>query len=62
VAAFSFQREYSALRVRALDDPTAARQFKRVVENLAPSGLYVLRGNIDITDAEIIKPEGDRHK
>ena len=39
---------------------TAARQFKRTLENLAAGGLHALRGRIDIADIEVEKPERNR--
>src|SRR5215469_1256532 len=60
-AALSLQSEYGALRVRALDDPTAAGQFKWFIENLAAKRLHMLRCCIDVGDVEIVKPERGRN-
>jgi hypothetical protein len=54
------EREYGALRVRAMDDPGAARHGSRAVENLTAAGLHALRRRLDVADVEVVKPKGDR--
>ena len=51
-----------ALRVRASDDPAAARHFNRAVEDLAAAGLDALRRRVDVADVEIVEPEGSRDR
>ena len=53
----SLQREYGALRVRASDDPAAARHFDRTFQDLAAAGLDALRRRVDVADVEIVEPE-----
>src|SRR5262249_56054748 len=50
-------RERRALRVAALDDPAAAGDLHRAVENLPAAVLRPRRGAIDGLDVEVIKPE-----
>ena len=54
------QREWSALRVLASDDPGATGQFKRTCKYPAAGAPHALRGFVDIADIEIIKPERNR--
>ena len=42
------QREYGALRIRAMDDPSAARHFDRAIEDFAAAGLHALRRRLDV--------------
>src|SRR5262249_14683626 len=49
--------ERRALRVAALDDPAAAGDLHRAVENLPAAVLRPRRGAIDGLDVEVIKPE-----
>src|ERR1700732_2481071 len=59
-AALVQQREYGALRVRAMNDPGAARHGSRAIEDLAAASLHALRRRLDVADVEIVKPEGKR--
>src|SRR5712691_6983023 len=56
VAPLSHQREDGTLRVRALDDPSAARHLDRAVEDLAAAGLHALHRHVDVADVEVVKP------
>src|SRR5215470_11538061 len=58
----SLQREDSALRVRASNDPAARRQFKWAFEDLTATGLHTLRRRTEVADVEIIEPKWSRHR
>jgi hypothetical protein len=45
--ALSLQCEHRALGVRASDDPTAARNLERALEDLAATSLYAQRRRVD---------------
>src|SRR5208283_1725448 len=59
-AALVQQREYGALRIRAMDDPGATRHCSRAILDLAAAGFHALRRRLDVVDVEIVKPEGKR--
>src|SRR5215471_11961648 len=60
VRSLSRQREHRALRIRAAGDPSFARHFNRTIENRAAAGCHAPYCRVDISDVEVIEPEGGR--
>src|ERR1700722_10065927 len=54
--------EYGALRVRAMQNQSAARYCSGAIQDLAAAGFHALRRRLDVVDVEIVKPEGKRQR
>jgi hypothetical protein len=50
------------LRVDAAGDAVAARQFDRTLKDAAATSLHAPGRRVDVADAEVVEPKGDRNR
>src|SRR5579862_3593927 len=56
------QAENRALRILAMNNPSAARHVRRSVENFAAASFDAPRCGFNVADIDVIKPEGKRQR